>query len=122
MRASTLKKLIFGLAIVAPVSAFSVEYVGYWDDECQLAVTGGKFNDVYNCYGFDIWQISSYKIYNTGDACPSGQSLQATFYATQGNGGTVCGTNPLVVIPIGESEDCVKGFDAAPAVAQAACV
>ncbi|KAH8819151.1 hypothetical protein F5884DRAFT_743575 [Xylogone sp. PMI_703] len=115
------QKLTFALAIAAPISAFNVEYVGYWDDACELEVTGGQFSDVYNCYGFDGWTVSSYKIYNTGDACPEGQSLQVTFYATSGNGGAVCGTDPLVVVPVGESQACVKGFNATPVVAEAAC-
>ncbi|RFU25493.1 hypothetical protein B7463_g10842, partial [Scytalidium lignicola] len=120
MCASVIKSLLFALAITAPVSAFNVRYVGYWDDNCQEEETGGQFSDEYNCYDFDIWQVSSYKLYNTGDACPTGQSLEATFYGTEGNG-IICGTDPLVVIPVGESTDCVKGFDAASAVAEVTC-
>jgi hypothetical protein len=103
------------------VSAFNVTFEGSYGPNCGLQVDTGTFDTTYNCFGFDIWQLSSYKLYYTGeDDCPEGTSLQITFYETEGNG-IVCGTGELATLTVGDSQDCVEGLNFAPAVAEVTC-
>ncbi|EED17726.1 hypothetical protein TSTA_115250 [Talaromyces stipitatus ATCC 10500] len=123
--ASLFKNLLFTTAIVAPtalVSAYSVTYEGYYQPNCGFEVNYGNFSAPYNCWGFEIWPVSSYKLYSEGPVdCPEGTSLQITFYAQQAGDQYHCGIDPLLVLPIGESQDCVEGLNISPAIAEVTC-
>lgn len=105
----------------AIVSAYNVTYEGFYESSCDFEVNYGNFSAPYNCYGFELWPITSYKLYNTGvDDCPDGTSLHITFYGQEGDG-EVCGTDQLAVLPIGDSQDCVEGLNITPATAEVTC-
>ena len=103
------------------VSAYNVTFQGFYGSGCGLEVDSGTFDATYNCVGFDIWPLSSYKLYYTGqDDCPEGKSLQIKFYEQEGDG-TVCGTGELAVVTVGDSQDCVEGLNISPASAEVTC-
>lgn len=118
------QSLLFVAAITTPaaiVSAYDVIYEGFYASSCEYEVNYANFTAPYNCDGFDLYQISSYKLYYIGvDDCAEGTSLQITFYGQEGDG-EVCGYDELLVLSVGDSQDCVEGLDITPANAEVTC-
>ena len=107
----------------ALVSAYQVTYEGFFDSECAVVVSAGTFLGSADCSGFEVWPISSYKLYHTGaDTCPEGTSLHITYFGQDGRLDQVCGLEPLLVLPIGKNTGCVKGLNISPVSAQVDCI
>ncbi|KAH8821780.1 hypothetical protein F5884DRAFT_850989 [Xylogone sp. PMI_703] len=125
MTTAILKKVICLLAVTSPltfVSAFNVTYEGYFDQDCSFQVNRGNFLNTESCTGWDLWPVSSYKLYNTGPTdCPDGTTPTLTLYGEDGRLQNVCGLEPIAVIPAGEDTSCIVGLDVTPVSGNVAC-
>jgi hypothetical protein len=108
------------------VSAFDVSFVGFNNADCTLQVNRATFFEPHTCSGFRLWSMASYKLYNHGDPCPDGKTLQITFFSGDGRWDNVCGLDPYEVMTVGEDDSCLTTpevlLDTWPVSAEVACV